>query len=85
MVFDYAERCLASGTGCDSLTEDTRDNWPDVPFDAICKGGDKCTGDVGPTFFTRKRLTTVTTYAWNATATPTPSHPRHSVHIGSAK
>nr|WP_324784219.1 RHS repeat-associated core domain-containing protein [Streptomyces sp. H51] len=68
VVFSYEERCLASGTGCDSLTGDTRDNWPDVPFDAICKDGDKCTGNVGPTFFTRKRLTTVTTYAWNAAA-----------------
>jgi hypothetical protein len=69
VVFDYAERCLASGTGCDSLTEDTRDNWPDVPFDSVCKDGDKCTGNPGPTFFTRKRLTTITTHAWNAAAT----------------
>jgi RHS repeat-associated protein len=66
--FGYAERCLASGTGCDSLTEDSRDNWPDVPFDAVCKDGDKCTGNVGPSFFTRKRLTTITTHAWNAAA-----------------
>ncbi|MFF5846376.1 RHS repeat-associated core domain-containing protein [Streptomyces massasporeus] len=69
VVLDYAERCLASGTGCDTLTEDKRDNWPDVPFDAVCKDDDKCTGNTGPTFFTRKRLTTVTTYAWNAAAT----------------
>jgi RHS repeat-associated protein len=68
VVFSYDERCLASGTGCDSLTKDTRDNWPDVPFDAVCKDGDKCTGNNGPTFFTRKRLTTITTYAWNAAA-----------------
>ncbi|MEU6593683.1 RHS repeat-associated core domain-containing protein [Streptomyces sp. NPDC046881] len=69
VVFSYDERCLASGTGCDSLTKDTRDNWSDVPFDAVCKDGDKCTGNVGPSFFTRKRLTTITTYAWNAKAT----------------
>ncbi|MDT7847770.1 RHS repeat-associated core domain-containing protein [Streptomyces justiciae] len=68
VVLSYSERCTASGTGCDSLTEDTRDNWPDVPFDAVCKDGDKCTGNVGPSFFTRKRLTTITTYAWNAAA-----------------
>lgn len=67
--FTYAERCTASGTGCDSLTEDTRDNWPDVPFDAVCKDGDKCTGSTGPSFFTRKRLTGITTYAWDAAAT----------------
>ncbi|MDX2730989.1 RHS repeat-associated core domain-containing protein [Streptomyces sp. PA03-2a] len=69
VTFTYAERCDASGTGCDSLTEDTRDNWPDVPFDAVCKDGDKCTGSVSPSFFTRKRMTGVTTYAWDAAAT----------------
>ena len=68
VVFSYEERCLASGTGCDSLTESTRDNWPDVPFDAVCKADVKCTGNNGPTFFTRKRLTAVTTSAWNAAA-----------------
>lgn len=68
VVFTYDERCLASGNGCDSLTKDTRDNWPDVPFDAVCKDGDKCTGNVGPAFFTRKRMTAITTYAWNAAA-----------------
>ncbi|MDX3641099.1 RHS repeat-associated core domain-containing protein [Streptomyces sp. MB09-02B] len=73
VVLDYTERCIASGTGCDSLTEDTRDNWPDVPFDAVCKSDDKCTGNTGPSFFTRKRLTGVTTYAWNAAAT-TPAY-----------
>ncbi|MFG2383448.1 RHS repeat-associated core domain-containing protein [Streptomyces avermitilis] len=66
--FDYSERCIASGTACDSLTKTTRDNWPDVPFDAVCKDGDKCTGNNGPTFFTRKRLTGITTYAWDARA-----------------
>ncbi|WP_406116095.1 RHS repeat-associated core domain-containing protein [Streptomyces sp. NBC_01014] len=71
VTFSYAERCTATGTGCDSLTEDKRDNWPDVPFDAVCKDDAKCTGNVGPTFFTRKRLTTVTTSAWDAgAATP---------------
>jgi RHS repeat-associated protein len=68
VVLNYTERCQAPGTGCDALTEDTRDNWPDVPFDAVCKDDAKCTGNTGPTFFTRKRLTTVTTYAWNAAA-----------------
>jgi RHS repeat-associated protein len=68
VTFDYAERCVATGTGCDSLTKDTRDNWPDVPFDAVCKDGDKCTGNTGPTFFTRKRMTGITTHAWNASA-----------------
>ncbi|MFD7922188.1 polymorphic toxin-type HINT domain-containing protein [Streptomyces sp. NPDC059740] len=70
VTFGYAERCLASGSGCDSLTEDTEDNWPDVPFDAVCKDGDKCTGNVSPAFFTRKRLTSISTWAWDAGASP---------------
>ncbi|WP_229848732.1 RHS repeat-associated core domain-containing protein [Streptomyces melanogenes] len=69
VVFSYAERCLASGTGCDELTKDNRDNWPDVPFDAVCKDDGKCTGNAGPTFFTRKRMTAITAYAWNQAAT----------------
>ncbi|MFK4222766.1 RHS repeat-associated core domain-containing protein [Streptomyces sp. NPDC019890] len=73
VLFDYAERCVASGTGCDSLTEDTRDNWPDVPFDAECKADLKCTGNVGPSFYTRKRMTDITTQAWDAAAT-TPTY-----------
>ncbi|WRZ95508.1 RHS repeat-associated core domain-containing protein [Streptomyces sp. NBC_01007] len=68
VVFSYDERCDSSISTCDTLTEDNRDSWPDVPFDAICKDGDKCTGNVAPTFFTRKRLTNITTYAWNAAA-----------------
>ncbi|WP_434588958.1 RHS repeat-associated core domain-containing protein [Streptomyces sp. A5-4] len=68
VTFYYDERCLASGTGCDALTEDTRDNWPDVPYDAACKADEKCTGNGGPTFFTRKRMTSITTSAWDAAA-----------------
>jgi YD repeat-containing protein len=68
VVFSVAERCLAAGSGCDSLGESTRDNWPDVPFDLICNSGDTCTGQTSPSFFTRKRLTGVTTYVWDAAA-----------------
>ncbi|MDX2647930.1 RHS repeat-associated core domain-containing protein [Streptomyces sp. PA03-1a] len=68
VVFTPSERCE---TSCGELTDSTRDHWPDVPFDAICASGDACTGNVGPTFFTRKRLTAVTTYFWDKTlATP---------------
>ncbi|MFJ4713697.1 RHS repeat-associated core domain-containing protein [Streptomyces sp. NPDC088785] len=70
IVLSYAERCLASGTGCDALTDDTRDNWPDVPFDQVCKDGEKCPYNTSPAFFTRKRLTSVSTYAWDAGASP---------------
>ncbi|MGW3683930.1 RHS repeat domain-containing protein [Streptomyces prasinus] len=66
--FTYAERCVTSG-GCDSLTKDTKTNWPDVPFDMICASSTKCTTQIGPAFFTRKRLTDVTTSVWTGTGT----------------
>ncbi|MFJ2264611.1 polymorphic toxin type 28 domain-containing protein [Streptomyces sp. NPDC087844] len=66
--FTYAERCVASG-GCSSLTKDTKANWPDVPFDMICAADTKCSTQIGPAFFTRKRLTDVTTSVWTGTGT----------------
>ncbi|MDH6455486.1 RHS repeat-associated protein [Streptomyces sp. SAI-119] len=66
--FSYAERCVVSG-GCSSLTADTKANWPDVPFDMICASNTKCTTQIGPAFFTRKRLTDVTTSVWTGTGT----------------
>ena len=69
VAFTVAERCIASGTGCDSLDDSHRDNWPDVPFDSICTSDDACTGHSGPTFFTRKRITGVATSFWDAAAT----------------
>ncbi|MDX3530059.1 polymorphic toxin-type HINT domain-containing protein [Streptomyces sp. ID05-39B] len=64
VTFDYAERCTAAD--CTSLTKDTADNWPDVPFDAICaKDSTECLTQ-SPSFFTRKRLTGVNTFSWNA-------------------
>jgi RHS repeat-associated protein len=57
LALTYAERCLAAS--CASLTNATKYDWPDVPFDSICAQGDTCTDDLAPTFFTRKRLTEV--------------------------
>ncbi|MFK4037334.1 RHS repeat-associated core domain-containing protein [Nonomuraea wenchangensis] len=64
VVFDVAERCLPSGTitcAPEQLKKETAASWPDVPFDQICDSGVKCTDRLTPTFFTRKRLTKVTT------------------------
>ncbi|GGK40622.1 type IV secretion protein Rhs [Pilimelia terevasa] len=61
--FDTAERCIGA-TGCaeKDLTDKTRQRWPDVPFDQICKADAKeCKYQWSPSFFTRKRLTKVTT------------------------
>ncbi|UUU37016.1 RHS repeat-associated core domain-containing protein [Streptomyces sp. CA-210063] len=65
VTFTYEERCTADD--CSELTDATSDNWPDVPFDTICKKDADCDA-TGPSFFTRKRLTQVDTFAWSAAA-----------------
>ncbi|MEV4227085.1 polymorphic toxin type 43 domain-containing protein [Streptomyces bobili] len=65
VTFSHAERCTA--TDCSSLTKDTADNWPDVPFDAICSSGDTECNAAGTSFFSRKRLTGIDTFSYNAT------------------
>ncbi|OIV38544.1 hypothetical protein BIV57_05270 [Mangrovactinospora gilvigrisea] len=71
VAFTTAERCLpVTGEDCSSLTSTTAKDWPDVPFDQICASGATCS-NTSPTFFTRKRLTAVTTKVWDASlATP---------------
>ncbi|MFD1661615.1 RHS repeat-associated core domain-containing protein [Streptomyces caeni] len=66
VTFGHAERCTAAD--CSSLTADTADNWPDVPFDAICSQDDADCNAAGPSFFTRKRLTGIDTFSYNATS-----------------
>ncbi|GAA3315762.1 SpvB/TcaC N-terminal domain-containing protein [Nonomuraea dietziae] len=69
VLFEVAERCLPSGTvtcAADQLKKETASHWPDVPFDQICDAGVKCVDRTTPTFFTRKRLTKVTTQVRNA-------------------
>ncbi len=70
VTLKYAERCTLSAAECDSLTKDTAENWPDEPFDAICSKDDEC-NEAGPSFFTRKRLTSIDTSSYNATPAPT--------------
>lgn len=63
-----AERCVPSGSiTCDpaQLTAATASSWPDVPFDLICEGT-AC--PYTPSFFTRKRLASVTTKVWAGSA-----------------
>lgn len=55
-VFDCAESKLTS-----TSPYDTARRWPDVPSDQLCASGETCTNRHSPTFFTRKRLTTITT------------------------
>ncbi|MEU6848593.1 polymorphic toxin-type HINT domain-containing protein [Actinacidiphila alni] len=61
--FASAERCLPeTGVTCDPATIDTKSSyWYDTPWDLNCKAGADCTKSASPTFWTRKRLTDVTT------------------------
>ncbi|WP_306332886.1 polymorphic toxin-type HINT domain-containing protein [Streptomyces sp. KL118A] len=63
VVFDTDERCLAAAQDCEpgDLTDSTATRWPDVPWDLNCKADTKCKGQNSPTFWTRKKLSEVTT------------------------
>jgi len=64
VVFGTAERCLPdTGFACTpaQLTAANAARWPDVPFDQICTSTSSCGTNGSPTFFSRKRLTSVTT------------------------
>lgn len=68
VTFSYAERCTASD--CGSLTKATAQNWPDVPFDAICtkdEDKDDCHAE-SPAFFSRKRLVKIESSVLSGTA-----------------
>ncbi|UGY94235.1 RHS repeat-associated core domain-containing protein [Streptomyces gobiensis] len=65
VVFNTAERCLPTADfDCapEKFSEDNASHWPDTPVDRYCKAGTKCdASQVTATFWTRKRLTGVTT------------------------
>ncbi|MEV0595818.1 RHS repeat domain-containing protein [Nonomuraea cavernae] len=66
VVFGTAERCLpdASFDCAPSKIGDHPQRWWDVPWDLNCDAGQECKdshGAVAPTFWSRKRLTKVTT------------------------
>ncbi|MGW8951522.1 RHS repeat domain-containing protein [Streptomyces sp. NPDC055709] len=57
--FDVDERCL---TTCGTFDEANAKNWPDVPYDQYCKeGATECKDQYSPTFWSRLRLTGITT------------------------
>jgi RHS repeat-associated protein len=64
VTFSHDERCTVGD--CNELTKDRAEHWPDVPFDAICTDGDTDCNAAGPVFFSRKRLTSIETYSWDA-------------------
>lgn len=64
VVFDSAERCLPeTGVTCAADTIDSKAfYWYDTPWDLNCKAGTSCdNGRLSPSFWTRKRLTDITT------------------------
>ncbi|MBO0608381.1 polymorphic toxin-type HINT domain-containing protein [Myceligenerans salitolerans] len=63
--FDVAERCFGGSAECPTTTKPTRSEmkrWRDTPMDLICVSGDDCES-YAPAFFSRKRLTGITTRA----------------------
>ncbi|MDL4819310.1 RHS repeat-associated core domain-containing protein [Actinomadura sp. OS1-43] len=64
--FDTSERCIPDANfNCDpAKIGDKPDYWWDVPWDVHCDSGQECKdthGTLAPTFWSRKRLTSVTT------------------------
>jgi RHS repeat-associated protein len=74
VLFDAtAERCIAgvpAGNTCSDaqFTTSNPNYWPDVPIDLNCTSGAACTNH-GPSFWSRKRLTSITTQVQVAGAT----------------
>jgi RHS repeat-associated protein len=60
VTFGTADRCVTAGATC-TLTKANAANWPDVPMDMLCASTTNCPNQYSPTFWTQKRLATVTT------------------------
>ncbi|WP_144056931.1 polymorphic toxin-type HINT domain-containing protein [Micromonospora lupini] len=64
IVFGVAERCLPNASfDCaeSKFNVGNGSHWPDVPADQNCNAGEACADRFSPTFWTRKRLTSITT------------------------
>ncbi|MFJ6213882.1 RHS repeat-associated core domain-containing protein [Streptomyces sp. NPDC092296] len=69
VVFGNSERCLPqTGVSCaESAIDSQKFYWYDTPWDLNCKAGTDCDqGRLSPTFWTRNRLTSVTTQTLQA-------------------
>ncbi|WP_432990488.1 RHS repeat-associated core domain-containing protein [Dactylosporangium sp. CA-233914] len=58
VVFNPQDRCLSACATHDAA------HWPDTPWDQDCAAA-PCTNKLSPTFWTTKRLASVTTQVWN--------------------
>ncbi|WP_199551577.1 RHS repeat domain-containing protein [Streptomyces sp. N35] len=64
VTFSAAERCVKSSSfDCaeDKFTAANAKYWPDVPFDQYCAAGTDCKNRYSPSFWSRKRITQVST------------------------
>ncbi|MFG1711009.1 RHS repeat domain-containing protein [Nonomuraea sp. M3C6] len=66
--FGVSERCIRGTTSdCEAAKiGDHPDYWQDVPWDQNCTSGCTLAGVISPTFWTRRRLTSVTTQILNS-------------------
>ncbi|GAA0801727.1 hypothetical protein Sya03_06590 [Spirilliplanes yamanashiensis] len=61
-VFTTEERCLADCWAGKAWESDPkRGQWPDTPWDQFCKEDTKCREQGSPTYWSARRLTTITT------------------------
>ncbi|PJE97183.1 sugar-binding protein [Streptomyces carminius] len=69
--FTSSERCLPeTGVTCAPDTiDDKAFHWYDTPWDLNCDAGEDCDRRLSPTFWTRKRLTEVSTHVLKADGT----------------
>ncbi len=69
VVFSTAERCLSGcWTGTAWTSDPVASAWPDTPWNQYCTAA-RCDGQLSPTFWTARRLTTLTTQQRNGTST----------------
>ncbi|HEX6476155.1 MAG TPA: hypothetical protein VF005_02690, partial [Acidimicrobiales bacterium] len=70
-TFGSDERCFTTSSfSCTdaNFTTANASKWPDIPIDQSCKKGDACTDNISPTFWSRKRLTSISTSYWTGSA-----------------
>ncbi|MGW8363767.1 RHS repeat domain-containing protein [Streptomyces wedmorensis] len=63
--FTNTERCLS---GCTTFDKTNAKNWPDVPFDQYCAASTDCKDRYSPSFWTRMKLSGISSSVWNAGA-----------------
>ncbi|WP_433230023.1 polymorphic toxin-type HINT domain-containing protein [Micromonospora sp. CA-248260] len=71
VLFGVDERCLPDANfDCapSTFTKANANRWPDTPVDQNCVKDEECTDRFSPTFWTRKRLTSITTQVRSGTA-----------------